>query len=429
MNRNYRNIIRRAKTVVLWFAMLGTPFGVMAQLSGTYTLNNASTTSGTNFNNWTDFASAINLNGVSGPVTLNVQSSLTVTNNVAFNQFAGTSNSNRVTINGGGNFISYAGTSTVPQVFLFNGADNITINNLVIRNTGTVVNVQGVRLTNNADNNIINACTIEFTSLVSLGSTSGGAYVALSSSTSLSNFGGVLTNGNGANNTVSNCLMRTTNVNSPGPFCGIFEVQSFSNYTTFAYNNSYVGNTIQNFYSYGINTTYTSGSVVSNNDISRFNATAGLPNTFTYPVYAFYVNTINRAIRLDSNKIHDLPFLNAVASTSHSGSWNIGLGLTVGTTTLPMSLRGNEIYNIMVNTSSNLGIYGQLVSFCNIRENRIENLRSNSTATGLTTGAMQAIYFTGGDNLNVVRNNILRCRPFQTFYGIYMANQNSSFRG
>jgi len=429
MNRNYRNIIRRAKTVVLWFAMLGTPFGVMAQLSGTYTLNNASTTSGTNFNNWTDFASAINLNGVSGPVTLNVQSSLTVTNNVAFNQFAGTSNSNRVTINGGGNFISYAGTSTVPQVFLFNGADNITINNLVIRNTGTVVNVQGVRLTNNADNNIINACTIEFTSLVSLGSTSGGAYVALSSSTSLSNFGGALTNGNGANNTVSNCLMRTTNVNSPGPFCGIFEVQSFSNYTTFAYNNSYVGNTIQNFYSYGINTTYTSGSVVSNNDISRFNATSGLPNTFTYPLYAFYVNTINRAIRLDSNKIHDLPFLNAVASTSHTGSWNIGLGLTVGTTTFPMSLRGNEIYNIMVNTSSNLGIYGQSVSFCNIRENRIENLRSNSTSSGLTSGAMQAIYFTGGDNLNVVRNNILRCRPFQTFYGIYMANQNSSFRG
>lgn len=83
----------------------------------------------------------------------------------------------------------------------------------------------------------------------------------------------------------------------------------------------------------------------------------------------------------------------------------------------------------MTNTSSNLGIYGQLVSLCNVNENRIENLRSNSTLTGLTTGAMQAIYFTSGDNINVTRNNILRCRPFQTFYGINMVNQNSAFRG
>ena len=431
MDKNYtikEKVYRAGRALALTIG-LSIPGWSMAQLSGTYTLNNAATTGGTNYNNWTDFANALNTLGVSGPVTVNVMSSLTVTSNVQLNQFTGTSSTNVVTINGGGNFIAYSGSSTVPQVFLFNGADNITINNLVVRNTGTVVNVQGIRLTNNADNNIINGCTIEFTALTSLGASSGGAYVALSSSTSLSNLGGTLTNGNGANNIIRNCLMRTTNLNSPGPFAAIFEAQSFSNYTSFAYNNSYIGNTIQNFYSWGINAGYTSGLVASNNDISRANVTSGLPNTTIYPLYAFYVNTINRAIRLDSNKIHDLPFVNATASASNNGSWNIGMGLTVGTSTLPTSVRGNEIFNVMTNTSSNLGIYGQIVSNCNVRENRIENLRSNSTLTGLTTGAMQAIYFTSGDNINVTRNNILRCRPFQTFYGINMVNQNSAFRG
>ena len=418
-----RKILFRSLTLVL---LLTGPGWVKAQLSGTYTLNNASATGGTNYNNWTDFANAINTSGVSGPVTLNVQSSLTISSTVQFNQFSGTSSSNRLTINGGSNFISYSGSSSLPQVFLFNGADNITISNLVIRNTGTLTNIQGVRLTSNADNNIITNCTIEFSSLTSAGSSSGGAYVAFSSSTTLSNLSGTLTNGNGANNIISNNLMRTTNVNSPGPFCAIFDCQSSSNYTTFAYNNSYIKNTIQNFYSYGINTSYTSGSVVSNNDISRTNASSGLTNTFTYPLYAFYHNTIDRSIRLDSNKIHDLPFLNSVATSSHTGSWNIGLGLTVGTSSLPMSIRGNEVYNVTVNSGSNLGIYGQLVSFCNIRENRIENLRSNSTSSSLTSGAMHGIYFTGGDNLNVTDNSILRCRPFQTFYGIYMNNQTAT---
>ena len=413
-------ILIRSLTLVL---LLTGPGWVKAQLSGTYTLNNASATGGTNYNNWTDFANAINGSGVSGPVTLNVQSSLTVTSTTQFNQFAGSSSSNVVTINGGGNFISYAGSSTVPQVILLNGADFMTINNLVIRNTGTVVNVTGVRITNNADNNIINGCTIEFTSLTSLGSSSGGAYVAFSSSTSQSNLGGTLTNGNGASNTVMNTLMRTTNTNSPGPFAGIFESQSSSNFASVGYNNNFIGNTIQNFYTYGINSCYSSGTVISRNDVSRSNVTSGLPASYTYPIYEAYVNTVNRSLRIDSNAVHDLPFINATPSSSHTGSWNIQWIYAGGTSTLPMFVRRNAVYNIMTNTGGNLGIFAQASTFCNITDNRVENLRGNSTSTSLNSGALQGIYAIQGNDINVSRNQILRCRPFQTFYGIYMNSQ------
>ncbi|MFM7765441.1 MAG: hypothetical protein ACKO6I_07240, partial [Sphingomonadales bacterium] len=104
MEKNYtlkQKLVRICRVAVLCFG-LSAPGYALAQLSGTYTLNNAVATGGTNYNNWTDFANAINMSGVSAPVTLNVSSSLTVTSNVQFNQFSGTSNSNRVTINGNG---------------------------------------------------------------------------------------------------------------------------------------------------------------------------------------------------------------------------------------------------------------------------------------------------------------------------------------
>lgn len=425
MEKNYtikQKIVRLGKTIGLCLG-LTMPGFALAQLSGTYTLNNAAASGGTNFNNWTDFANVINLNGVSGSVTLNVQSSLTVTSQVVLNNITGTSGTSRITINGNSNFISFAGTSTVPEVIRFNGADYVTISNLTIRNTGTVVNVMGVRFTNNSDFNAIRNCTIEFSALTSLGASSGGAYVAFSSSTSLINMSGALANGNGSFNIISGNTMRTTNLNSPGPFCGIFECQSFTNYTSTAYNNSFTGNIIQNFYAYGINSTYTNGTVISRNDVSRANVTSGLPASYTYPIYQFYVNSANRSVRVDSNLVHDLPFVNSLPATSHTGSWNIQLGLVAGTSAFPISIRGNNVYNITTALGGNLGILCQQINFGNILDNRIDNLRGASISTSLTAGAIQGIYCVGGNDIDVNRNTIIRLRNQRVIYGIYMNSQ------
>ena len=51
-------------------------FTVSAQLSGTYTIDSATTTSGTNYQSFTAAVSALTTNGVSGAVTFNVKKEL-----------------------------------------------------------------------------------------------------------------------------------------------------------------------------------------------------------------------------------------------------------------------------------------------------------------------------------------------------------------
>ena len=79
----------------------------MAQLDGTYTVNAASATSGTNFKSFADLASALGTNGVKGAVTVNVvASSGPYSESVTFGAISGTSATNTITINGNGNTIT-----------------------------------------------------------------------------------------------------------------------------------------------------------------------------------------------------------------------------------------------------------------------------------------------------------------------------------
>jgi hypothetical protein len=67
-------------------------------LSGSYTINSASTTGGTNFANWSAFASAIGTSGVSGAVKVTVMTDETTASAVQFNAISGVSSTNTVTI-------------------------------------------------------------------------------------------------------------------------------------------------------------------------------------------------------------------------------------------------------------------------------------------------------------------------------------------
>ena len=63
MEKNYtikQKIVRFGKAIGLCIG-LSMPGYSLAQLTGTYTLNNTLATSGTNFNNWTDFSNSLNL--------------------------------------------------------------------------------------------------------------------------------------------------------------------------------------------------------------------------------------------------------------------------------------------------------------------------------------------------------------------------------
>jgi len=83
----------------------------MAQLNGTYTINSAVATGGTNYSSFGDFATDINTNGVSGPVVVNVVSNSGPYNEwVEFKDIAGSSSTNNITLNGNGNTVSHTGS-------------------------------------------------------------------------------------------------------------------------------------------------------------------------------------------------------------------------------------------------------------------------------------------------------------------------------
>lgn len=133
MKKNYkRNWLFKLKTAFVFGSMLFAG-SAMAQLSGTYTLNSAGATSGTNFKNFTALESALNSNGVSGAVTINVvKGSGPYTENFHLNQIKGASATQIITINGNGEMLRSSST-----VIRLNGTDWITFDGLKIKQTGS----------------------------------------------------------------------------------------------------------------------------------------------------------------------------------------------------------------------------------------------------------------------------------------------------
>ena len=64
-NKSANGIFMKMKALLMLLCLSGV---ARAQLSGNYTINSASATSGTNYASWSAFASAIGTSGVSGAV-------------------------------------------------------------------------------------------------------------------------------------------------------------------------------------------------------------------------------------------------------------------------------------------------------------------------------------------------------------------------
>ena len=148
-----------------------------APLAGAYTVDAASPTSGTNFQNFADLALKLNSAGVSAAVTVNVATG-TYTEQVSIGAIAGASNTNTVTIDGGtaaaatlthdkfvrNSTLNLDGTSylTISNmtiaatggsdswgIHVWNGAHHITIdNNIVTTPIGTTSDVAGIMISN-----------------------------------------------------------------------------------------------------------------------------------------------------------------------------------------------------------------------------------------------------------------------------------------
>ncbi len=376
-----------------------------AQISGTVTLGTGGT-----YSDWGALASAISTNGVSGALTVNVISDVTTSSTVTFTQNSSnpTSSTKSITINGGGYKLSSSATNAA---IVLSGMDYMTIDNVVIQKTGTGTTQFGVIFTAGADYNTISKCTIEYTALTS-GSTAGGAYVAFTNSTSSATSMSSSTYA-GSYNTIEKNLMRTTNSNSPGPTYGVIDYGSSSLYSYSPTNNTIKGNTIENFYYYGLFTYYTNGDQFTDNDISRANSTSNTGYSLNYGVYCYYTYSTNRSTTIKGNYIHDLPFKGATSGYS-STFYGMYVYRGYGNSTNYLDVSENTFQNIVCN-SSNYIVYGYYNYYTKYNANKVLKWKSLGTSSYHYGFYMYYHY-----NDHIFTNNLIRDCEFKYYtYQVY----------
>ena len=126
------NNLKSLKLVIL-FATTLISFAGLAQLSGTYTINGAVATGGTNYQTFTAAVSALTTSGVNNAVTFNVLAG-TYTEQVSVPAIAGASTTNTITFKGLGSstILTAAPTSTNLPVLSLDSASHISIEDLKV---------------------------------------------------------------------------------------------------------------------------------------------------------------------------------------------------------------------------------------------------------------------------------------------------------
>src|SRR3954470_6431836 len=121
--------IRFLFTLCLGFASAA----IHAQVSGTFTINSAVATGGTNFQTFTDAAASL-AGGVNGAVTFNVQAGSGPYNEqVVLNNITGSSATSTITFNCNGVILRFLSTNSNQRAGVkLNGADYVTFDNLTV---------------------------------------------------------------------------------------------------------------------------------------------------------------------------------------------------------------------------------------------------------------------------------------------------------
>jgi len=421
--KTFKSILKASKNTMFLLAMMLGITSASAQMNGSYTIDATQAASSTNFVSWATFATAFNAAAITGPVTVDVKSNLNIgAAFVTLNANAGSSSTNTLTINGNNTTMTYASTYAALRL---NGVDYATIKNMTIENNTTTPGA--IWITNQADYNTIDNVTMYLSANTT--ATTGAYYVAMSTSVSSPTATGSAATGTtgqpGLGNTISNCLMYTQS-GGVGPYYAISLCGNTSNYTTTAQNNAAIGNTIKNFYFYGIFQAYTNGNVIKNNDISRANATSGGSATL-YGIYSNYSYCANRSSEITNNNIHDLPFTGATTATSNMSSYYLIYNYyPYGTASIRTKMEGNIGKNIMSTSSTVYGFYAYYPQFINVNNNTLDNIQASGTSATLN---MIYVYYPTNANVNgntvknVVSNYYLY--NFYIYYGTTLEISNN----
>src|SRR5688572_7897983 len=372
---------------------------------GTYTINSALPTGGSNFQTFTAAVNALSC-GISGPVAFNVVAGSGPYNEqITIPSIGGASAVNTITFNGNGRTISFnSATSAARAVISLDDADFITFDNLVIDGSAGTYG-WGVWFSNGADRNTISNCIIN-TSLTNTTSSSHAGIVMSNSATSVTTTGN-----NGNNNTITG---NTINGGYHGIVC-------YGNSTAGGQNinNLISDNIVQNVYGYSIYLGYQSGAIVRSNNISRPTRASGLSGGAGVFVTTGNINTL-----VEKNRIHNM-FDAMTTSTSTLYCLYVSADGAVGQEN---KLINNLIYNIGGNGII-YGLYNTAAPYMQAYHNTIA---INDQAA--TTGAAYGFYQTGAAAGIDFRNNIVtvtrsgtgikRCIYFVTTTSTITSNKN-----
>jgi hypothetical protein len=371
--------------------------GAWAALSGVYTINSGLSTSGTNFQTFADFKTAITTQGVSGPVTVNVVSaSGPYYEQVAFTPITGASSINTITINGNGNILSFNSSNASQRyTLMLNGADFMYFHNLKTEGTGTYQ--WTLILTGNADDNMFSNCT--FSCQANTTSSSHMPIMISGSPTDMYN-----TTSSASRNSFVNCET----------FSGYCSLWMYGTNGSRPVGNSFTSCKFQDWYQYGIYSYYGKDILYKNCIIERLNRT-----TFTQYNYVTMFG-YQEGLMFDGNLIHKLYDQNKTYNAYNYGIYGYYNSQSNGAN--PNVVRNNIIKDIECNGTL-FGLYYYYLDG-DIIHNTISFDHTASTSSGNTWGAYT--YGGSGYHVNFANNIISITRGGSgSKYGIYYGTTGS----
>jgi PKD repeat protein len=334
---------------------------------------------------------AANGPGVSGPVVVTfAANSGPYTEQVNISAITGASSTNTITINGNGETVQYTSSSSSSSYTIrLNGADYFIFDNLVVRALGSTYG-RCFHLMNSADYNVIQNCELE---MPNVGTSSYNAYVALSNGTTslTSSLGDP-----GQQNVIKNNV--TSASSGRGPYYGMGVWNSSS--SSIVLKNRWEGNTINDFYYYGMYMYYTIDQTIIDNEISN----AG--NLRTGTKYGMYLYNYNKGMghTIEGNYIHDL---GTVSGTSYQ--YGIYLYAYYGNRSEDLNMVDNRI--VLNHPYYAYGMYlycyySSISGAINIDGNYIEMVEGGTYTTYSYPLYMYGYYMSNVESVDIVNNEV-----------------------
>ncbi|QHS62962.1 T9SS type B sorting domain-containing protein [Chitinophaga agri] len=390
----------------------------------TYTIDKNQPTGGLNFTSFNDAKQAM-MCGITGPVVFNVVAGRTVyEEQLTLDSIPGASAVNTITFRGNGNTIHFSSNDASEKaVIKLRKADHITFDSLRIDATGTGDYGWGVQLFNHADSNVITKCEI-----ITQADAASDQYAGIIMSTSEQDAA------NSGSNTFS--VSNTFSKNKiSGGYYGI-TLMGYSNAGTS--NNKITGNQIKDYFSKGIQSSYTGNTLIADNILSRptrqnadwavygislsnrHNNAKVLRNTISNgaPVlsattyYAISIDNVNaddgKADTVANNVIYDMSFDGSRRGISLTWSTNI------------IALHNSISVDKQGGTQSWYQAVGGYVYFCS----NTKFINNNITVTSTSTETKYAIYLQ--NDADIQHNNYyVKATGTENYTGYFNGNRKT----